>query len=346
MLPAEGMSNRAMIALVQRLRTDVQRAPPVASPTSGAAGQVNPTVASGPVTVRGLLAAYDGVRADFLSLISASKGDPWTGPVVARSALLTRWVRRLNEAFTLMAIDTIDARATYLAHAYVESFQFRRMTESETGRYTEDPKNANLNKTSLEAQYPKGSDRRARVDPGGGGDWTYIGRGPLQVTNQAEYAATLTFLEQQADARDAAGDSAASATMRSAVAAIRADPREAANPEYAFLFSAANMKRLGGDVRAGTVAPTAKTFEGHGGESSWETGSHTDPQAATKKKGYEQALTMLNAGEAAGADLPAEIQTVLTAHEASAAAPGESPSTPPESGPAPAPEPAPATQSE
>jgi hypothetical protein len=343
MLSAEGMSNRAMVALVQRLGADVQRAP-VASPTSAAPGQVDAKVATGPVTVRGLLAAYDQLRSDFLALIKTSQGDPWAGPVVARSSLLTRWVRKLNEAFTLMAIDTIDARATFLAHAYVESQQFTKMTESETGKYTEDPTKANLNRGSLEAQYPEGSENRPRIDPGGAGQWKYIGRGPVQVTNQAEYGATLTYLEQQADARDAAGDSAGSATIRSAVTAIRANPQQAANPEYAFLFSAANVKRLGGDVRAGTVPASAKTFEGHGAESSWETGSHTDTQAANKKKGYDQALAMLNAGEAAGADLPAEIQTVLTAHDTSASGPGASPSTPAESGAAPAPEPTPATQ--
>jgi hypothetical protein len=306
-----------MVALVQGVFTPLQRQSPQASPTSTAPGQRNPTLASGPVTIRGLLAAYDGVKADFLALIKANNENPWAAPVIARSALLSRWVDRLNEAFTLMAIDTVDAQATYMGHAYVESDQFRKMTESETGRYTENPTQARINKTSLEAQYREGSDKRSRIDPGAAGQWTYIGRGALQVTDRNEYAATLSYLEGQAAARDAAGDREGSAKIHSAVAAIRADPRQAANPAYAFLFSAAHMKRLGGDVKAGTVASPAKTFEGHGGESSWETGSQTDPQAATKKKGYTQALAMLRTGPDAGADLPAEIQAVLAAHQTS-----------------------------
>jgi hypothetical protein len=309
------MSNKAMVALIQGLSKTVQRQAAMAAPTSTGAGQRNPTVASGPITVRGLLAAYDGVKSDFLTLIVANGGEPWAAPVVDRSALLSRWVRRLNEAFTLMAIDTVDAQATFLAHAYVESDQFRRMTESETGRYTKDPTHANLDRKGLEALYPEGSENRSRIDPGGRGEWAYIGRGPLQVTDRNEYPATLAYLSQQASAREAAGDTTGAATIRSAVAAIQADPRQAANPDYAFLFSAATMKRAGGDVKAGTVAAGDKTFEGHGAESSWETGGHTDPQAHLKKQGYDQALAMFQAGPAAGANLPAEIQTVLSAHE-------------------------------
>jgi hypothetical protein len=305
-----------MVALLQGV-TPLQRQAALASPTSAAPGQVQPTVASGPVSARGLLAAYDGVRTDFLALIKANNDNPWAAPVIARSALLKRWVDRLNEAFTLMAIDTVDAQATYMGHAYVESDQFRKMTESETGRYTENPTQARINKTSLEAQYPEGTEKRALIDPGAAKQWTYIGRGALQVTDKNEYAATLKYLEGQAAARDGAGDKEGSAKIRSAVTAIRADPAQAANPEYAFLFSAAHMKRLGGDVKAGSVPAPAKTFEGHGGESSWETGSKTDPQAATKKKGYTQALAMLKAGADAGADLPAEIEAVISAHDTS-----------------------------
>jgi predicted chitinase len=322
-----------MVALIQRLGTAVQRQPATAAPTSKGAGQINPTVAAGPITVRGLLAAYDGVRSDFLTLIQANKGQPWAAPVVERSALLSRWVQRLNEAFTLMAIDTIDGQATFLAHAYVESDQFRRLTEAETGRYTTDPRKANLDRKGLEALYPAGSENRSRIDPGGRGEWAYIGRGPLQVTDRNEYAATLAYLEQQAIGRDAAGDATGAATFRSAVTAIRADPRQAANPDYAFLFSAATMKRAGGDVKAGTVAAADKTFEGHGPESSWETGGHTDPQARLKKRGYDQALAMLQVGSIAGANLPAEIQTVLSSHESARPEPEPAPAPAAEPGP-------------
>jgi hypothetical protein len=307
-----------MAALIQGLSPIVQRQATMVTPTSKGPDQVDPTVVSGPITVRGLLAAYDGVKSDFLALIEANKGEPWSAPVVDRSTLLTRWVQRLNQAFSLMAIDTVDAQATFLAHAYVESDQFRRMTETETGRYTRDPTKANLDRKGLEALYPEGSENRSRIDPGGRGQWAYVGRGPLQVTDRHEYPATLAYLERQASAREAAGDTEGAATMRSAVKAIRADPRQAANPDYAFLFSAATMKRAGGDIKAGTVAARDKTFAGRGPESSWETGTHADPQAHLKKQGYDQALAMLEAGGTAGADLPQEIKTVLAAHESGA----------------------------
>jgi hypothetical protein len=66
----------------------MQRQAQQASPTSAAPGQVKTTEASGPVTVRGLLAAYDGVRSDFLGFIKADNDNPWAAPVISRSGLL------------------------------------------------------------------------------------------------------------------------------------------------------------------------------------------------------------------------------------------------------------------
>jgi hypothetical protein len=295
------------------------------TPTSQSAGQVDTAKPTGAVTVPSLLEAYDQVKKDFVALAEANHYDAGAAAVTGRYALLKKWVEKLNEAFAIMAIDTIDAQATFMAHAYVESDEFRKMTEAEVGRYTEDPTQARLDRAGLERLYPAGGDNRARVDPGGRGKWDYIGRGPLQVTNQEEYAKTLEYLAGQADAQDAAGNTSVAATLRAAHDAISQDPRRAADPEYAFLFSAATMKRVGGDVKAGTIAGSGKTFSGTGPESSWETGGHADPQSEKKQKGYRQARSMLQGGAGSAAGLPAKVLALLTVLESGGPTPTQEP---------------------
>jgi predicted chitinase len=267
------------------------------------------------MTVSGILEAYDQVKKDFVDLAEANQYDPKSAALVERYTLIKKWADKLNEAFKLEAIDTIDAQATFMAHAYVESDEFRKMTEAEVTRYTTEPSQARLDRGSLESQYPAGDARRARIDPGGKGKWDYLGRGPLQVTNQEEYAKTLQYLADQADAQEAAGNGADAIKLRAAHEAISKDPSRAADPEYAFLFSAATMKRAGGDVKAGTVRGGAKTFSGTGPESSWETGSHADPQSEKKQKGYRQARAMLQGAAGAAAGLPAKLLALLSVLE-------------------------------
>jgi hypothetical protein len=208
------------------------------------------------------------------------------------------YLAQVNQAFKVMELDTVEAQATYLAHAFAESDQFRRLTEATAGqkRYVEGPENERLDTKGLEALYPEGSQRRRTIDPIG--DWSFIGRGPLQVTHRHIYIRVLAQLEARADALEAAGDTEGAALCREAVAAVKADPREASNPKFAFLFSAAFMKEMGGDVKANK--PGEKTFSGFGAESSWMTGSNRDPKGSLKAAAYKRAVEVLGKKKRAG----------------------------------------------
>lgn len=231
--------------------------------------------AAGDLTLDQLFRVYTGLAKD-------AQGD---------SAIMEkaeRYLARLNDAFRLMHIDTVEARAVFLAHAFVEGDQFRRLYEAPAGqrRYMEYPDvPERLDVKGLEALYPKGTDRRRTIDPIG--DWSFIGRGPLQVTHRLNYLEVLAYLENAA----AAAGGADAATIREAVEAIKADPRQASNPAYTFLFAAAFMKTEGGDVLA--TRPGGKTFGGKRSESFWMTGGHADPQAAKKLAAYGRALKAL-----------------------------------------------------
>src|SRR5215207_9460669 len=74
------------------------------APTS-AAGTGTP--ASGDLTLDELFEVYTGLAKD-------AEGDP---DIKAKAE---RYLERLNEAFRLLEIDTVEARAVFLAHAFVE----------------------------------------------------------------------------------------------------------------------------------------------------------------------------------------------------------------------------------
>jgi hypothetical protein len=251
-----------------------QKLKDVAAPgATSAAGQGTP--ATGELTLEQLFEVYTGLAKD-------AEGDP---DIKAKAE---DYLERLNEAFRLMQIDTVEARAVFLAHAFVEGDQFRRLYEAPAGqrRYMEYPDvPQKLDVKGLEALYPQGTERRRTIDPIG--DWSFIGRGPLQVTHRLNYIEVLAYLEKAA----ADAPMADTGTIWKAIDAIKADPRQASNPAYTFLFSAAFMKTEGGDVLASR--PGAKTFGGKGSESFWMTGGHKDPQAAKKLAAYGRALKAL-----------------------------------------------------
>jgi hypothetical protein len=104
--------------------------------------------------------------------------------------------------------------------------------------------------------------------------------------------------------------------MRETVAAIKADPDEAANPKYAFLFSAAYMHwtkgvkgsgSIGDGGKDGKPAPDA-AWTGAGPEDRWVTGRSTPwpesesrdiksvhGRAAIKKETYKRGVEVLSA---------------------------------------------------
>ena len=54
---------------------------------------------------------------------------------------VAQFVTEMNTAFRIMKLDTIEAQAAMLGNAYVESDQFRRLTETQKAsqRYETDP---------------------------------------------------------------------------------------------------------------------------------------------------------------------------------------------------------------
>ena len=197
----------------------------------------------------------------------------------------------LNEAFAAMEIDTLEAQAVFLAHACVESDQFRKLSEAQKKRYEDDPHEAELYESDLRRMYPSGSKNGRTINPTG--EFNFIGRGPLQVTHRHNFLQTLAYMEKQAEECEAKGDTERSAKLYAAVEAIRADPKEASSPQYTFLFSAAYMKMAGGDERAAQI--DNPSFGGKGKESNWMTGGYQDPKGPQKREAYQRALQVLKA---------------------------------------------------
>lgn len=145
---------------------------------------------------------------------------------------------RITEAFRLMEMDTLEAQALYLAHAAVESRGLRSMT--------------------------------AQADPSVVGK--FPGRGPLQITFQQQYVKALAYLDEQVQRLEGQGLKDEAAKARAASAAVKANPAAAADPQYAFLFSAAAMHASGGVQASAEMSGKAANFGGTGPEDRWETG--------------------------------------------------------------------------
>ncbi|MGZ5130279.1 MAG: eCIS core domain-containing protein [Caldimonas sp.] len=222
-------------------------------------------------------------RAELLEIFTQLAQDLADGKITDKT--VDDYVARLNAGFETFLIDTVEAQASFLANAWHESSQFRYMTETEGAHrqnpnppYQQDPKNVNVAKGYLDCAARRSAAVKAgrKPDPqdekvcpnvinyerGGSinynDDWneSFIGRGPIQVTHRHYYVQVLAVMEHRADELEAADpDSPEAKSLREAVKQISADPRQAANPQYAFLFSAAFMKMaddkgVRGDVKA------------------------------------------------------------------------------------------------
>ena len=207
-----------------------------------------------------------------------------------------KYLRNLNQAFKIMKIDTVEAQANYLAHATEESGQFRAFTESQASshkpggepaqHWVDDPHAVTLDPKAL---------------PGGEanphGEHEFIGRGPVQVTNRETYVQVIAMLETMADQYAKEGDGGNlqaceyAALAREAANAVKSDPKQAANPDYAFLVSAALMKFRRADVGVSWSRPTPdKSWAGKGPEAGWVAGGDLaagSPQAKALAKKTE-----------------------------------------------------------
>ncbi len=239
-----------------------------------------------------------------------------------------KYRKSLNEAFKVMKIDTVEAQANYLAHAFVESDQFRQFTEtqgavkSDTGesqKWDENYKTIKRDMKNLRETYvPKPGDtkeakkRKLNVNPGG--DFEFIGRGPVQVTDRFNYAEVIAVIEiageqYEKEAKELAANNPKDPKVKEyeeyvklakrAAKAIKADPHEAANPEFTFLVSAAHMKRRHSDKSVGWASPGA-TWTGAKDDpgASWVAGGEQtdDAQVAalkTKSAAYDRIYPLL-----------------------------------------------------
>ena len=79
-------------------------------------------------------------------------------------------------------------------------------------------------------------------------------------------------MEVEAERLFAAGQKDEALRIAAGVRAIKGDIKQAANPDYAFIFSAGFMHAVGGVQRAAGLAGTNPTFGGAGAEDTWMTG--------------------------------------------------------------------------
>src|SRR5262249_16920434 len=130
---------------------------------------------------------------------------------------------------------------------------------------------------------------------------TLIGRGPIQVTDRANYLRTLAYMEKRADNLQGELDKvpedkpalkeylkAQIDVIREAITAIEADPTAAANPKYAFLFSAAFMHSNPMLQAAAGFGPSEDFTKPVG-----FSGGFKDPRAPEKAKAYAKAYEIL-----------------------------------------------------
>jgi hypothetical protein len=237
------------------------------------------------------------------------------------------YFEKLNQAFRVFKIDTVEAQAAFIANAWHESNQFRHMTEttrfvSGNKPYEHDPAGVKLDIRWLNEAAtgtvtdPDGSKRKVvGYEPGGSihplsePDWqkSFIGRGPLQVTHKHNYVQVIAVMEKRADelkkrAEDFAQKrkqegstnpneitplvSKDELELREAIAKVKTDPREAANPKYAFMFSAAFMKMPDDKGERGDVKATRGSVTG------WM-GAQPPEAKANKDRAYWLAYSML-----------------------------------------------------
>ncbi|HWT02996.1 MAG TPA: DUF4157 domain-containing protein [Pyrinomonadaceae bacterium] len=241
------------------------------------------TPAAPEITFEVLKEIYTGLKADV-----ASDKD--------KETKAKNYLENVNKAFKIMKIDTVEAQALYLAHAFVESDQFRQFTETQGSvnkgaqKWEEDPAKIKLDTKDLKARYEK----MTSVNPGG--NYEFIGRGPIQVTHRHEYVEVIAMLEKAADQYKAEadkGDAKAkeySELARKAAREIKANPAKAADPQYTFLVSAAYMKKFGSDVRAAQVK-TGAAWTGTDAASGWVAGGK-------QKEGSPQAKALVEKANA------------------------------------------------
>jgi len=227
-----------------------------------------------------------------------------------------KYLKSLNQAFKILKIDTVEAQSNYLAHAFVESDQFRQFTETQgwmdvakkgSQKWEDKPENLKLEEDYLKRTYVKNKEdtkadveRKRDVNPHG--KFEFIGRGPVQVTGQFNYVEMLALLEKTEEYYKGPGNKEKDAKEFADLAhrarvAVKADPQQAANPDFTFLVSAAHMKKRKADVTVGWASPGMK-WAGGDAPSGWVAGDVQTQKAqvealATKSSAYDKIYGVL-----------------------------------------------------
>jgi predicted chitinase len=264
-----------------------------------------------------LLEIFDGIAKD----LSGGK---------VPEATIDFYLEKLNQAFNVLKINTVEAQASFLANAYEESDQFRYMTETQKAissnqPYQADPTKVKLNETWLNKAAAKRIPGVINYEPGGSinpmSDWqkSFIGRGPVQVTHRHYYVQAIAVLEKRAEELEKADPKSSDAKdIREAIDHIKSDPRQAANPKYAFFFSAAFMKMP--DSAKGTRGDVKAT---KGQVTSWM-GKQTKAAEKKKRAAYKKAFGVLKAKydlereEAAGLEVKGQSPSYAEAEDRAA----------------------------
>ena len=270
--------------------------------------------------------------ADILEVIKAAEsergvntilGKPGTTDRETHEGQIASYVQGMAAAFDVMEIDTVESQAAFVAHAVGETL-LSRFTEAQTKLFVDDPTKAVVSRSlKTDTGDPTGKSgqilgpRRYRgitnIDPTGvipdtskgmapeDFNKTFIGRGPIQVTDRDNYMKTLMYMETRADLLQATLDKVPQeraeyraeltkklALVREAMAAIEANPTAAADPKYAFLFSAAFM-------HTSVLLQTTASFgpEKDFTKSAGFGGGFKDDRGSQKTKAYKKAYELL-----------------------------------------------------
>jgi hypothetical protein len=254
-----------------------------------------------PLEKEELLEVFDGVARD---LQDGSVSDE----------VIDDYVDELNQAFRLLKIDTVEAQGSFIANAYVESDQFRFLTETSkaghTDPYTDDPSKVKLDTDWLDRAARKKADLKARrtikkdvkdavdYERGGSintGDWQhgFIGRGPVQVTHRHNYIQAVAVLERRTEELEIENPSSPDLPpLLEAIAKIKKDPAEASNPRYGFLLSAAFMKLPRNPDTAGGKVERGDEKANRGLVTNWM-GKQLAAPRKKKQKAYDAAVRVL-----------------------------------------------------
>jgi hypothetical protein len=250
-------------------------------------------------------------------------GKPGSAERTQHEAQIAKYVEGMALAFDVMEIDTVESQAAFVAHAVGETL-LSRFTEAQTKLFVDDPKQAVVSTSLLtDKKDPTGTTgqilgpRRYRgkteIDPAGvipdvkdkmaAADFnkTFIGRGPIQVTDRDNYMKTLVYMQARAELLQAELDKQPAdrvayrteltnklALIRQAIDAIRVDPTAAADPKFTFLFSAAFMHTSILLESTASFGPN-KGFTKNAGFG----GGFKDDRGKQKTKAYKKAYELL-----------------------------------------------------